>query len=1658
VNSFKKISQTEGSFGGTLASFATFGRDVDTINDLDGNGVTDLVVGAPQSVPPRKGSVWILFMNNDETVSTQQEITQGVGGFSETLANDDLFGSSVANVGDLDGDNVQDLVVGAPGEGTPSGGGFGHGAVYVLFMNTDGTVKSHTKIANGVTNFGSPLDPGDQFGQSVANMGDLDDDGVNDIAVGADLDDDGSFDAGAVYIVFLNSNGTVKSVQKLSNTAGGAAGLFAQQDQAGISVANIGDLDGNGKNDLVVGGLAGRPGNTSGGEVDILFLDVLGTVINSQQITSGTGGFVGPLEDDDQFAKVENIGDLNGDGINDLAVGTLLDDDGGDDHGAIWILFLNPDGTVKDEQKISDTIGNFGGTLDDDDNFGTSIANVGDLNGDGVTDLAVGAQSDDDGGSGKGAVWILFLNSIECVAPPAQMVSWWPGDGHANDIQDSNPGTLIGDATFANGFVDEAFRFGGTNGYVSAPFTQTGAFTVDFWVKADSTSQPPFTSLFSSSNPGNYDPFFQIDFDNSGNYRFHAGGASPLFVDIGPASTNFQHVAVTYDGASTVKTYLNGVEQNTGNWLGAPLSFEVAKIGTNRDTTSFFDGIIDEVEIFNRVLMQSEIQSIYEAGSAGKCKPCVAPPSSMVSWWPLDEKTGNVAEDIRDANYGTYYDSPTPVAGKVDGALSFDGINDAVKIPASTNLNVGIGPGFTIDAWINPFDLDGAQPLVEWNENIGVASPIGVQLFISFPDDGKLYANIVDTGGGSHTIATDSPVISANTFQHVALTYDKDSGVATLYKDGAIVKQDNLGSFTPQTSFDLFFGERPYPPGLVAYYQGIMDEVELFDRALSQSEIQSIYYAGSAGKCKSCITPPSGLINWWDGDSVSGSIASDIIGNNNGIMSFGTTTVPGKVGNAFHFDGMNDDIIIPAGVFGGTSELTIDAWIKTDSANPPGEFQAIVSAVASEFVHFQANDGFGVIAVYTSGGPVSSFSLPTISEVPTGVYRHVAISIKSGDSRLYVDGALVGQNPATFSTITPTDDLHIGSGSGNQRYFHGDIDEVEIFNRALLQSEIEDIYNAGFHGKCKDPTLKITKNTIGGDASFDFDVDYGSANIVVADTDNDRVQVFDSAGVFLFEFDGSDSSEPFSSPRDIAIDSFGRIIVSDFSNHKVKVFDSAGAFVFEFDGSNSPEPFVQPFGVAVDDSDNIYVADRGNNKVKVFNSAGGFLFEVNPAGPNSLSLPQGVTVDEFGRIIVADTDNDKVKVFNSAGGFLFEVNPVGSTDNSFDSPTGVAVDNANNILVADIFHNIIKIFDSSGGFVSEFGSVGSGAGQFDVPVGITTDRFGKILVTDSDNNRVQLFDSGGGFLSEFGSFGGGSGEFSDPFGIEVVLTQSEADIPNTSTNNMFGPVEILPGTLDVTENVPVGWNLLNADCTINGISQSGTTGLTVSLADEVICTFTDESTSATLKIIKNAIGGDDSFDFSGEDGLGPLPPITINTAGIPMFGPFPITPGDLDVFEDVPAGWVLDFAECTINGGPPGPTDGLLIDPGDEVVCTFTNEFTGGGGGGDTIPPVVTPPPDQVVVVIGPTSTTVNFPSPGATDNVGVTTGPTCNPPSGSVFSVGTTIVTCTAEDAAGNVGQATFEVTIQGSGGSASGTGNGNVPCDKTTSPTQYCFKLSGR
>jgi hypothetical protein len=363
------------------------------------------------------------------------KIENNSGGFVANLDNGDRFSRDHDQAGDVNGDGIIDLVVGARSD---DDGAIDAGAVYILFMNADGTVQSNQKISAFEGGFTDTLVAGDFFGYGVAGIGDYDNDNIPDIAVTA---------IGRIYIIHLNINGTVKNFVKNENI-----------NSQGLSA--IGDLNNDGRIDLVACQSNSNAGGTRRGAIQILFFDNTSNVINADTVTisSTQGGFGTGLEDNDRFGgrEVAMLGDIDNDGTKELAVGAFMSDGG---KGAIWLLSLdNTTFNVVSKLKITEGLNGFTDALTTGTNpngtngasFGHALCKVGDLNGDGVPDLMTGANQQNEGYG-----YILYLNADKTVKTYTRLNNTNGGFGLVLESEErfsrsiSFIGDLRGDGTIA---------------------------------------------------------------------------------------------------------------------------------------------------------------------------------------------------------------------------------------------------------------------------------------------------------------------------------------------------------------------------------------------------------------------------------------------------------------------------------------------------------------------------------------------------------------------------------------------------------------------------------------------------------------------------------------------------------------------------------------------------------------------------------------------------------------------------------------------------------------------------------------------------------------------------------------------------------------------------------------------------------------------------------------------------------------------------------------------------------------------------------------------------------------------------------------------------------------------------------------------------------
>ena len=336
------------------------------------------------------------------------------------------------------------------------------------------------------------------------------------------------------------------------------------------------------------------------------------------------------------------------------------------------------------------------------------------------------------GGLALSLVYMTMVPAVAqtCVSPPLQMISWWPGDGNANDIADKNDGTLTGNATFAPGLVGQAFLLDGSSGgFVdlgNAPnlHVSTGDFTVDAWVKFTSleVNDGPCTgpgcdmSIVDKMNYGAIDvndDGWRLLKQSDNRFWFCLGGkegnrcGDPAFTVFSQtvATTNvWYHVAVVKDSAG-FSIYVNGILEDSGSPLPDFLDSNSANlvIGSYRSFEGAnLNGLVDEVEIYNRALSAAEIQRIYNAGSAGKCKALSGFSSFFIKKLDIDFS-------LRDGKDSFYIEG-----GFVPGAAS-NGIN---VLEEAVTIEIG---GFSAILPAGSFVQDGARNrFIGWTDGVMV--------------------------------------------------------------------------------------------------------------------------------------------------------------------------------------------------------------------------------------------------------------------------------------------------------------------------------------------------------------------------------------------------------------------------------------------------------------------------------------------------------------------------------------------------------------------------------------------------------------------------------------------------------------------------------------------------------------------------------------------------------------------------------------------------------------------------------------------------------------------------------------------------------------------------------------------------------------------------
>ncbi|MFZ2872567.1 FG-GAP-like repeat-containing protein [Zavarzinia sp.] len=377
------------------------GAAVGTVRDLNGDGRADILIGAPGSdigAATDAGAAYVVWGKAAAGGVDLGDPFAGDGkGFViKGQAAGDAAGTTMTSIADLNGDGRDDIIVGAPGN---DAGGADAGSVYVVWGKATSSIVTLAKVATGVGGFAITGDnAGDLAGSAIGVAGDMNGDGRAEILIGAQASQIGGADSGAAYVVFGKADGAAVDLTTIAGGTGGFVIRGSAFETAGAAIAGLGDVNGDGLSDILVG----APGSDS---AYVVFGKANGTAVDLAAVAAGSGGFRILAEGAGGLAGLSVFGgqDFNHDGIADIVIGAPHDSEGGADAGAVYIVWGGGDGTI-DLSQVAQSMGGAKIVGNAGSLTGASVGIAGDLDGDGTADLIIGAP-----GAGESA-WIAYAD------------------------------------------------------------------------------------------------------------------------------------------------------------------------------------------------------------------------------------------------------------------------------------------------------------------------------------------------------------------------------------------------------------------------------------------------------------------------------------------------------------------------------------------------------------------------------------------------------------------------------------------------------------------------------------------------------------------------------------------------------------------------------------------------------------------------------------------------------------------------------------------------------------------------------------------------------------------------------------------------------------------------------------------------------------------------------------------------------------------------------------------------------------------------------------------------------------------------------------------------------------------------------------------------
>lgn len=425
--------------------------------------------------------------------------------------------------------------------------------------------------------------------------------------------------------------------------------------------------------------------------------------------------------------------------------------------------------------------------------------------------------------------------------------------------------------------------------------------------------------------------------------------------------------------------------------------------------------------------------------------------TNLVSYWKLDEASGNAADSVG-SNTLTNTNTATYSAGKLSNAVNFvAGSTQKLSKTSATGLPSG-SDARTISCWFKTSDINqgGGEGLV------GYGTYASVQLFsFSQGTSGKI---AIDIGAEAREL---NYTFSTDTWYHIVATLPGGgSKVFTTYVNGVSVG-DITFTGTPNTVNSLIcFGTNL---GSDNYWSGSLDEVGIWSRALTADEVSQVFNSGRGNAYPLTDTPSLyGGVAYYKLENVNDEISGNVL-NNNGSVTFPA----GKIGNGADLERSSSQFLDIAdnASLSLTGDLSFSMWIKLESHPANGEYFGLINkwqtaGQRSYEVFYYQDSGVAKLAFDSSSDGTNNTGFTINNTLSTATWYHIVFTKSSTTGTIYVNGTSIGNGTLASTIKDGTDNFRIGK-LATADYFDGMIDEVFICNRALSSTEVTALYNSG---------------------------------------------------------------------------------------------------------------------------------------------------------------------------------------------------------------------------------------------------------------------------------------------------------------------------------------------------------------------------------------------------------------------------------------------------------------------------------------------------------------------------------------------------------------------------------------------------------------------